>query len=56
MNDTDTDWGPDFWADAVLIKDDEDGRVFFRDGWVCWCPPGTNPGEADTIVRHRSGE
>ena len=46
-----------YWADARLVHEDEDGyRIFARDGYHCWCPPGVEPGDADSIVRRDNTE
>jgi len=45
-------FGWDFWKDADLFQWDEEGvRIFAKDGWLCYCPPGVNPGDADSIIR-----
>jgi hypothetical protein len=41
-----------YWEDADLIWTSSEGaRVFAKDEWLCYCPPETNPGDADSIVR-----
>jgi len=44
-------FGSEFWADARLCEDEDGYRTFAKDGYHCWCPPGVEPGDADSEVR-----
>lgn len=40
-----------FWADATLLAETQAGsRLFEREGAVCFCDPGVEPGDADSFV------
>lgn len=44
-------FGWEFWEGAELAGANEDGdRLYIKDGYGCWCKPGTNPGDADGQV------
>lgn len=44
-------FGWEFWADSELVHIDEDYRIFRKNGYLCYCDAGVNPGDADSRIR-----